>query len=192
MFTAYRQIKKNVFILKKDGETVTYYQSYYLLFAKMHEALPYSVKKVGNPIWVTSDVAAVTYQDSLGHLHIYLGTYGYRGGDADSYEYVTSLTRGTWENTEEKFILQNKLGIIKISDQKKIETYSDDHIVQFGTSGVVLTNETAAKYACVIPKNARYGVDDDTPNNSSDVKLLVFKPSLSKMRVIKLGYSGGE
>ncbi|MCO7181405.1 hypothetical protein NH621_09500 [Lactococcus formosensis] len=182
--------KKNIFYLKEDGQTVTYYQSYYLVFGKMREVFPYSVEKIGKPQWVTNDVAAVTYQDTTGHLHIYLGTYGYRGS-ALSYKYVTSLTRGIWENELSNVNLSNIRGNIQVSDKGSISTYASDQIVQFGTSGVVLTDKSSAKYAYVIPENALYE-PDDTPNNLQDIQLLAFKPNLENIEVVKLKYTGGE
>ncbi|MDG4983892.1 hypothetical protein OGZ51_07025 [Lactococcus lactis] len=182
--------KRDIFCLKKDGEKLTYYQSYYLLFGKMREVLPYNVAKVGNPTWITDDVAAVTYQDTEGHLHIYLGTYGHRGSSI-SYNYATSLTRGKWENSKAKFSLSNILGDLKITDNGKTTNYSSDNIVQFGTSGVVLTDENSAKYAYVIPEEARYE-SDGTPKNLQDIKLLSTKPNLKEMKVLKLSYKEGE
>ena len=182
--------KKNIFYLKKDGDSVTYYQTYYLIFGKMREVLPYSVKKIGKPVWVTNDVAAVTYEDTRGNLHIYLGTYGYRG-DAISYNYVTSLSRGIWANTNADFTMSNILGHIEIKDKTRVKNYSSDQIVQFGTSGVVLTDKVSANYAYVIPEDAQYE-SDSTPNNLEDIQLLALKPNLEEMKVIKLKHIGNE
>lgn len=182
--------KKNIFYLKEDGQTVTYYQSYYLVFGKLREVLPYSVEKVGKPKWVTNDAVAVTYQDTTGHLHIYLGTYGYRGS-ALSYNYVTSLTRGTWENNLSNLTLSNIRGNIQILDKGRNSIYTSNQIVQFGTSGVVLTDKISAKYAYIIPEDALYE-SDSTPKNLHDIQLLAIKPNLENMEVVKLSYTGGE
>lgn len=182
--------KKNIFYLKEEGQTVTYYQSYYLIFGKPHEVLPYSVEKIGKPKWITNDAAAVTYEDTTGNLHIYLGTYGYRGNGL-SYNYVTSLTRGIWGNGLSNLTFSDIRGDIQVLDKGKTSTYSSNQIVQFGTSGVVLTDKISAKYAYVIPENALYELDD-TPKNLQDIQLLAFKPNLENIEVVKLNYTGEE
>ncbi|MDG6139294.1 hypothetical protein [Lactococcus formosensis] len=108
-----------------------------------------------------------------------------------SYKYVTSLTRGIWENELSNVNLSNIRGNIQVSDKGSISTYASDQIVQFGTSGVVLTDKSSAKYAYVIPENAVYE-PDDTPNNLQDIQLLAFKPNLENIEVVKLKYTGGE
>lgn len=182
--------RQNVFYLQHDGKKATFYQSYYWLLARKKEDLPYPVKKVGKVAWLTNDSAAITYQATDDTLHMYLVTYGYRGSGL-SYEYVTSLTRGKWQTQRGDLTLNNHLGTITVTDQQDSTEFKPDQIVQFGTTGVVLTAHNNAQYAYVISENAQYE-PDGSPSNLKDTHLLLVKPDLKKLPVEELSLTVPE
>lgn len=180
--------KKNVFYAAQSGTTLTYYQTYYWLLARPKESVA-DVKQLGTVVWLTDDVAALSYEKSDQTLQFYLGTYGYRGS-AISYNYVTSLSRGLWQN--DALTLDNTSNGVTVSTTNGLQTFAAEAVTQFGTSAVTLNENGAAQYAYAISANATYDAGASVPSNQADVTLLVVQPNLNKMTVETLQFVSAE
>ncbi|WP_449540259.1 hypothetical protein [Ferdinandcohnia sp. Marseille-Q9671] len=149
----------HVFVLKEDttnGES-TYYRTYYGLFARKAETLPYKTKSAFKVKWVTNDVAALTYKAEDQKVHQFIGTYGDRGGGG-SYYYVGPSIYGEWKG-DTSHVSSSSEGITVTTD-REIETFTWDSIVQFGTLAVVLVKDQEAKW--MIALNEDFKIDSST------------------------------
>lgn len=186
---------QNLFIVRPtalNSKKMAYYQAYYLLFAKERETLPYQVASTSSVTWLTNDVAALVYQAPDESNHSYLGTYRGRG-DNLYYSYVTSMTRGQWENNN--YRLTNQIGKITVENLKTNERDSFDlkNEVQFGISGLVLTKDKVAKYALATSPKTKYQHSSDEITNPQDASLkLVQITDQSKLKVQNLKFTKTE
>lgn len=179
---------KHVFSIKQNKKTgeATYYRTYYHLLALPKETLPYQTSGNFKVKWITNDAAAVTYQAADKTIHQYIGTYGDRGRGA-SYYYVGPSIYGRWsgENAE---VISNQEGI-KVLQNGKVDAFSWDQTVQFGTLAVVLVNDGEAVWAISLNENFSVQSDSSAPP-SGDISL--YKATMKKNKPVKLTYAGSE
>ncbi|MFS0865503.1 hypothetical protein [Fredinandcohnia sp. 179-A 10B2 NHS] len=136
---------KHLLVIKENkltGEAV-YYRTYFRIFARPKESLPYPTTSNFKVEWLANDVAAVTYQSKDHTLHQFIGTYGDRG-IGNSYYYVGSSLHGEWKGKNTNLVA-NTEGIT-IEKNGKSESYGWENIVQFGTLAVVLVDHNEAKW----------------------------------------------
>lgn len=170
---------------KKTGET-TYYRTYYYLFARPKESLPYPTAGNFKVKWIANDVAAVTYKAADQTIHQYIGTYGDRGSGG-SYYYVGPSIHGRWsgENAE---VISNQEGIT-VRQNGEMDTFNWDQVVQFGTLAVVLVNNGEAAWTISLNENFVVQSDSSVPP-IGDISL--YKAAMEENDPIKLTYKGSE
>ncbi|WP_099352933.1 hypothetical protein [Fredinandcohnia onubensis] len=145
---------KNIFVVKEIKGEAKYYRTYYGIFARQKETLPYQLKGEYKINWLTNDVAAMTYKAMDGSLHQYIGTYGDRGS-GNFYYYVGSALHGDWRGSNSSISTQTEGITVEHGGRK--ETFNWDQIVQFGTLAVVLVKDHEAKWTIAL--NDDFGMD---------------------------------
>lgn len=138
---------KNIFVVKEINGEAKYYRSYYGIFARQKEALPYQLKGEYKIDWLTNDVAVMTYKAMDDSLHQYIGTYGDRGSGI-SYYYVGSALHGDWRGNDSSISTHTEGITVEQGGSK--ETFNWDQIVQFGTLAVVLVDDYEAKWTIAL------------------------------------------
>ncbi len=158
---------RHMTVLKQDNDTgkVTVYRNPLLLFARLYEQLPVTVKGDIKTQWLNSDVCAVTYRDDARNLRQYVATYGDRG---ISYYYVSAAIRGKWaffsRNGDGKTLTADEEGItVKDADYERLYPYDD--CVQFGTLALVLYRDGKPEWTLALNEDCRVvdglGILDD-------------------------------
>ncbi|MEH7237483.1 hypothetical protein [Bacillus sp. JJ1562] len=148
---------KHIFAVKENRGDAHYYRSYYGIFARQKEKLPYQTNGEYKIEWLANDVAVMTYSAKDDSLHQYIGTYGDRGRGG-SYYYVGAALHGEWKGKNSKIITHTEG--INIEHDGNTETFSWDHVVQFGTLAVVLVENNEAKWTIVL--NEDFKMDQST------------------------------
>ncbi len=138
---------KHVFVVKENMGKANYYRTYYGIFSRQKETLPYKTLGDHKVEWLTNDVAAMTYRAMDDSLHQYIGTYGDRGNGI-SYYYVGSALHGEWKGDTSNIQTHTEGITVEVNGEK--ETYSWDHVVQFGTLAVVLVEDDQAKWTIAL------------------------------------------
>ncbi|MEK5442879.1 hypothetical protein [Fredinandcohnia sp. FSL W7-1320] len=138
---------KNIFVVKEIRGEARYYRTYYGIFARQKETLPYHLKGEYKIDWVTNDVAALTYKAMDDSLHQFIGTYGDRGSGI-SYYYVGSALYGEWKGSNSSISTHTEGITVNHGGSK--ETFNWDQIVQFGTLAVVLVDDHEAKWTIAL------------------------------------------
>ncbi len=146
-------------ILKQEDATgkVTAYRSPILVFARRYEQFS---DTAGGPLkiqWLAPDVCAVTYTDTNGFLHQYVGTFGDRGNGITYYE-VKDAIRGDWamnaKNADGNTLEANDTGItIKSGDTTETFDYKD--CKQFGTLALVLYRGNLPQWTITLDSNCK-------------------------------------
>ncbi|MFS0647555.1 hypothetical protein [Siminovitchia sp. 179-K 8D1 HS] len=177
---------KHVFSIKQNKKTgeATYYRTYYHLLALPKETLPYQTSGNFKVKWIANDAVAVTYQAADKTIHQYIGTYGDRGRGG-SYYYVGPSIYGRWsgENAE---VISNEEGI-KVLQNGKVDAFSWDQTVQFGTLAVVLVNDGESVWTISLNENFSVQSDSSAPPRG-DISL--YKATMKKNKPVKLTYAG--
>lgn len=173
---------KHVLSIKVDPDTrqAMYYRTYYWIFARAKEVLPYETTGEFKVEWLARDVAAVTYKAADDTIHQYIGTYGDRGGGT-SYYYVGAEIHGRWvgENVE---VLSGPEGI-SIGHDGKQERYEWENIVQFGTLAVVLTENNEAQWTIALGEDIKVDSNSYEPHSG---KIILYKATMGDTEPIKL------
>lgn len=138
---------KHVFVIKENMGEATYYRTYYGMFARQKETLPYKTNGDYNVEWLEDDVAAMTYRSTDDSIHQYIGTYGDRGRGG-SYYYVGAAIHGEWKGDNSKISAHTEG--ITVEHAGYADTFSWDHVVQFGTLAVVLVEDEEAKWTIAL------------------------------------------
>ncbi|MEH7384483.1 hypothetical protein V7147_03565 [Bacillus sp. JJ1521] len=138
---------KHVFVVKENVGEAIYYRTYYGLFARQKETFPYQTKGEYTIEWLANDVAVMTYKALDDSLHQYIGTYGDRGRGG-SYYYVGAALHGEWKGDISKISTHTEGITVEHAGNK--ETFSWDHVVQFGTLAVVLIENNEAKWTIAL------------------------------------------
>lgn len=152
---------KHVFAIKEDKESeeAVYFRSYFDILARPNEKLPYKIDDAFSVEWLARDVAAFTYSAPDDSIHQFIGTYGSRGGG--SYNYVASEIRGEWEGDNTR-ILSDMDGI-SVTENGETKHFDEDHIVQFGTLAVVLTDGDEAVWTISLDDNFQSHANESKP-----------------------------
>ncbi|WGG46344.1 hypothetical protein [Rossellomorea sp. DA94] len=152
---------KNQFVLKEDRNTgeAVYYRTYYRIFARPKEVLPYKTQGEFKLKWLENDIAALTYKASDNSIHQYIGTYGARDSGI-SYTYVGPTIQGQWDGNGAR--VDSRPEGISVNYNGKSGQYSWDEVVQFGTIAIVLMNDGEAEWTI--------GLNDNFQSHSNDPK----------------------
>ncbi|WP_033826543.1 hypothetical protein [Bacillus andreraoultii] len=190
------------FAIKENPMTneAYYYRSYYGVFGRPKEKLPYQTTGLFNVKWITNDIATVTYKGKDKNLHQYNATFGDRSGGI-SYYYVGTEMHGVWEGDGVE-VVSNTDGITILEDGKS-EVFDWNHVVQFGTLAVVLTRshqqdipsdwtnerhtlnkETEAVWT--IGLNEDFQVKSDGQQQGNRGSILLYKATMEDSTPIKL------
>lgn len=136
---------ENLLIVKREiaSGKATLYRRGPLFFARPHEQFPYTVYGDMKTQWLQEDVCAITYvSPDDGNVHQYVATYGVRG-NGRSYDYVRPLLSGNWVSHDAaKWAMQSADGRIVLSSAGKVQMFDLDDAVQFGTTALVLMDES--------------------------------------------------
>ncbi|WP_045521453.1 hypothetical protein [Neobacillus niacini] len=153
---------KHVFVIKENTETgqSTYYRTYYGIFARPKENLPYKTNGEFKVKWLEKDIAALTYKAADNKIHQYIGTYGDRNGGS-SYSYVGPSIQGKWEVGNMRIISASEG--ITIDNNGEIERYDWGNIVQFGTIAVVLMKNNEAQWTIGLNENFKSNSNEPIP-----------------------------
>lgn len=141
---------KHVFVVKENMSKANYYRTYYGIFARQKETLPFQTEGEYKINWLEKDIAVLTYKALDDSIHQFIGTYGDRGNGI-SYYYVGSALHGEWKGKNGKVKTHTEGITIEVKDKK--ETYSWEHVVQFGTLAVVLVENEEAKWTIALNKD---------------------------------------
>lgn len=173
---------KHVLSIKVDPDTgqAMYYRTYYRIFARAKEVLPYETTGEFKVEWLARDVAAVTYKATDDTIHQYIGTYGDRGGGT-SYYYVGAEIHGRWVGENVEF-LSGPDGI-SIDFNGKQEHYDWENIVQFGTLAVVLTENDEAKWTIALGENIKIDSNSYEPHSG---EIILYKATMGDTEPINL------
>lgn len=173
---------KHVLSIKVDPDTgqAMYYRTYYWMFARAKEALPYETSGEFKVEWLAKDVAAVTYKAKGDTIHQYIGTYGDRGSGY-SYYYVGAEIHGRWagKNVE---VLSGTKGIT-VKQGNTQEHYEWKNIVQFGTLAVVLTENNQAKWTIALAENIKVDSNNYGPKTG---EIILYKATMEDTEPIRL------
>lgn len=193
---------KHSFAIKENPMTneAYYYRSYYGVFGRPKEKLPYQTTGLFNVKWITNDIATVTYKGKDKNLHQYNATFGDRSGGI-SYYYVGTELHGAWQGDGVE-VVSNTDGITILEDGKS-EVFDWNHVVQFGTLAVVLTRshqqdipsdwtnerhtlnkETEAVWT--IGLNEDFQVKSDGQQQGNRGSILLYKATMEDSTPIKL------
>lgn len=160
----------------------TYYRTYFGIFARPKEELPYNTKGAFKVKWLEKDIAAVTYLTPDGELHQYIGTYGDRNGGY-SYSYVGPSIQGKW-GWENVRVISAPEGIT-IDYNGEMESYGWENIVQFGTIAVVLMQNNQAKWTIALNENFKSNSNEPAPPTG---EISLYKVTMDENEPIKLEF----
>ena len=180
---------KNILSIKmtKNVGLAMYYRSYYGIFARPKEILPKQMTDEFKVAWLANDVAAVTYTAPDQSIHQYIGTYGDRGGGT-SYYYVGAEIHGTWIGNQIQVI--SHTDGITIIDNGNTDSFDWDHINQYGTLAVVLTNPDGSA-AWTIALNENFHVDQaNQPIQKGQISL--YKATMADNEPITLDFKNDD
>ncbi|MEH7249094.1 hypothetical protein V7114_20185 [Neobacillus niacini] len=160
----------------------TYYRTYFGIFARPKEELPYNTKGAFKVKWLEKDIAAVTYLTPDRELHQYIGTYGDRNGGY-SYSYVGPSIQGKW-GWENGRVISAPEGIA-IDYNGEMESYGWENIVQFGTIAVVLMENNQAKWTIALNENFKSNSNEPAPPTG---EISLYKVTMDENEPIKLEF----
>ncbi|SHN27113.1 hypothetical protein [Gracilibacillus kekensis] len=177
---------EEVFAIKSNTYTgeATYYRSYFRILGRPHKELSQVIEKGGPINWLTDDIAVFTYLDKNQHIQQFVGTYGDRQ-DGRSYYYVGSQIRGNWQG-ENTRVIANSDGIT-IMQQGNDHFFDWDHVQQYGTLAIVLSENDQAKWTIAL--GADFSFDDHTPEPPTG-EIILYKAKLKNTEAIALEYIG--
>ncbi|MCQ2011412.1 MAG: hypothetical protein ABF629_03235 [Sporolactobacillus sp.] len=134
---------KHVFVVKENPATgvAIYYRSYYGIFCRPKQVIPYRADDRYKVKWLANDVAALTYTDANDKVQQFIGTYGDRGGGR-SYYYVGAEIHGKWQGGRTTVVSDSKG--ISVTENGATELFGWSSIVQYGTLAVVLKRDDQA------------------------------------------------
>ncbi|MDR4886204.1 hypothetical protein RGU12_01420 [Fredinandcohnia sp. QZ13] len=171
---------KHVFIIKDNREEAHYYRTYYGIFARQKDTLPYPMNGEYKIDWLTNDVAAMTYKAKDNSIHQYVGTYGDRGRGG-SYYYVGSAIYGEWKGGNSK--ISSHTDGITVEHEGNSATFTWDQVIQFGTLAVVLVENNEAKWTVAL--NDDFKMDPSTGIGVTGT-ISLYKASMGDVEIITL------
>ncbi|QHE60281.1 hypothetical protein FHE72_03930 [Rossellomorea vietnamensis] len=175
---------KNQFVLKEDRKTgeAVYYRTYYRVFARPKEVLPYETQGKFKLKWLGNDIAALTYRASDNSIHQYIGTYGARDSGI-SYTYVGPTIQGQWKGNDVRIDSTPKG--ISIDYNGKSGQYSWDDVVQFGTIAIVLMNDGEAEWTIGLNENFQSHSNDPKPPSG---EITLYRASMDYVKPVRLSF----
>ncbi|MBT2757935.1 hypothetical protein J7E71_18845 [Mesobacillus foraminis] len=176
---------KHVLVIKENRETAvaTHYRSYYGIFARPKESLPYKTNGHFKVKWLEKDIAAVTYKAANNTIHQFIGTYGYRDGGY-SYSYVGPSIHGEWKADNIKVISASE-GITVYSNGIA-ESYDWDQVVQFGTIAVVLMGRNnEAEWTIALNESFKSNSNESIPPSG---EITIYKATMDINEPVMLQY----
>ncbi|MBH9967931.1 hypothetical protein [[Bacillus] enclensis] len=175
---------KNQFVLKEDRKTgeAVYYRTYYRIFARPKEVLPYETQGKFKLKWLENDIAALTYPASDNSIHQYIGTYGARDSGI-SYSYVGPTIQGQWEGNDAR--IDSRPEGISITYNGKSGQYSWDNVVQFGTIAIVLMRGGEAEWTIGLNENFQSHSNDPKPPSG---EITLYRASMDRVEPVKLTF----
>ncbi|MDR7077368.1 hypothetical protein J2Y03_002392 [Neobacillus niacini] len=179
---------KHLFVIKENRALglSTYYRTYYGIFARQKESLPYKTNGEFKVKWIEKDIAAVTYQTPNWKIHQYIGTYGDRNG-GHSYSYVGPSIHGQWQ--WENVRVTSATEGISIDYNGEMERYAWENIVQFGTIAIVLTKNDQAEWTIALSANFKSNSNEPIPPSG---EIILNKATIGKNEPIRLEYVATE
>jgi hypothetical protein len=178
---------KNVVVIKEDrkAKQAKNYRSYYWIFAREKEILPYKTKSEFKVKWVEKDIAAVTYKSADSKIHQYIGTYG--GRDEGSYSYVGPSIAGQWQG-DNAMVISSPDGITVVHNGKT-EKFKWDSVVQFGTLAVVLVQNNEATWMIGLSENFNSNSNELIPPSG---EIVLYEATMNNNDPITLKYLSVE
>ncbi|OIU69799.1 hypothetical protein [Rossellomorea aquimaris] len=175
---------KNQFVLKEDRKTgeAVYYRTYYRIFARPKEVLPYETQGKFKLKWLENDIATLTYRASDNSIHQYIGTYGARDSGI-SYSYVGPTIQGQWEGNDAR--IDSRPEGISINYNGKSGQYSWDNVVQFGTIAIVLLRAGEAEWTIGLNENFQSHSNDPKPPSG---EITLYRASMDRVEPVKLTF----
>lgn len=166
-------------VVPETGKAV-YYRTYYGIFARSKETLPYKTTGDFKVKWLTNDAAAITYRAEDQTIHQYISTYGDRG-NGSSYYYVAPEIQGTWSAKNIQVI--SEPNGITITDNGKNKTYEWKDIVQFGTLAIVLLENNQAQWTIALAENFKVDSASSTPQTGD---IILYQATMTENKQIVL------
>jgi hypothetical protein len=153
---------KHVFVIKKNSamEETVYYRSYYGIFCRPKEVIPYKTDGRYKIKWLANDIVALTYMGANDKIQQFIGTYGDRGGGR-SYYYVSAEIHGQWQAGHTKVVSGTKG--ISVTEDGATELFEWDRIVQVGTLAVVLKRNDQAVWTLSLNEDFEVHSDASEP-----------------------------
>lgn len=173
---------KHLLVIKENREIglAIYYRTYYGIFARPKESLPYKTNGEFKVKWVEKDIAAVTYKTAGNTIHQFIGTYGDRIG-GNSYSYVGPSIYGQWEGEHMRVISASEG--ITIDNNGEVEKYDWDNIVQFGTIAIVLMKNNEANWTIALNENFKSNSNEPIPPSG---EITIYKATMDNNEPITL------
>ncbi|WP_406687909.1 hypothetical protein [Rossellomorea vietnamensis] len=173
---------KNQFVLKEDRKTgeAVYYRTYYRIFARPKEVLPYETQGKFKLKWLENDIAALTYQAADKSIHQYIGTYGARHSGI-SYSYVGPTIQGQWEGNGAR--IDSRPEGISVNYNGKSGQYNWDNVVQFGTIAIVLMHDGEAEWTIALNENFESHSNDPKPPSG---EITLYQASMESVKPVRL------
>ncbi|MEI2665756.1 hypothetical protein [Rossellomorea sp. LJF3] len=173
---------KNQFVLKEDRKTgeAVYYRTYYRIFARPKEVLPYETQGKFKLKWLENDIAALTYNAADKSIHQYIGTYGARDSGI-SYSYVGPTIQGQWEGNGAR--VDSRPEGISVNYNGKSGQYSWDNVVQFGTIAIVLMKDEEAEWTIGLNENFESHSNDPKPPSG---EITLYQASMESVKPVRL------
>jgi len=176
----------HVLSIKENTESgvAVYYRSYYGIFARPNEILPYETVGEFDVEWLEDDIAAVTYNTADGSVQQFIGTYGDRGSGR-SYYNVGPEIQGIWQGNGIE-VISNTEGI-SVTKNHHTERFAWDEIEQFGTLAVVLKKNNEAVWTIGLNKNFEVHPDASRPTVGN---ITIYQATMGDSEPITLEYQG--
>lgn len=175
---------KKILVIKEDKTTskAKYYRTYFGMFARPKENLPYQTKGEFKVKWIEKDIAAVTYQSTDNTIHQYIGTYGDRN-EGTSYSYVGTSIHGQWQGGNTRIISASEG--ITIEHNGNIESYNWNSVVQFGTLAVVLLKNNEAAWTIALAENFKSNANERIPPSG---EITLYAATMEENEPVRLEY----
>lgn len=175
---------KHVLVIKENRKTAvaTHYRTYYGIFDRPKESLPFKTNGNYKVKWLEKDIAAVTYKAANNTIHQFIGTYGDRD-EGYSYSYVGPSIHGEWKADNIKVISASEG--ITVYTNGIFERYDWDQVVQFGTIAVVLVGSNEAKWTIALNESFKSNSNDSRPPSG---EITIYKATMDNNEPIMLQY----
>lgn len=166
---------------RKEGEAI-YYRSFFLIFARSMEKLPYEMNGEYKVEWLADDIAALTYKAKNQTVHQFIATYGDRGSGL-SYYNVGPEIQGKWQSGDVEVI--SDTDGITVTEKGNTERFDWDHIVQFGTLAIVLMKNDEPVWTIALDEN--FKVEPDSSKSLTN-EIILYRATMEETQPIQMHY----